>query len=682
MKRAKLILTAYSENLLSANLDSNGDNYSFSGTTLTKNNVKISINIEFSSDSKHIIYDDANGYMHVFDINNNSTEDVSELKYVNNMTNFILTKSGKYVVCRGSYFWPEYKDLKELLISNGTGYSIIVSTGFSIDSFCLSPDENILAFHSQGCDANGFRNHYITLVSTYGSFVDRFDVLNSISNFKWLTNNKLLFEENDKVVTIDTNSREKQTLTNNATPRISVYDAQGNKVIFLEQSGETIFKDGYSRVQNAYKIYAMSTDGTNKVLLVDKSSAQILGETFLLSPDGSKMIYTTIENVSGFHNTLFIINTDGIGGPVKIDEENYGYYYLYWNKAKKILSTNKKFINYENYETTNISFPGISNIKKLIFSEDGNFIAFSSTGNPYTLCVAPVDLSTYTVILSTWYPINPVQWRGNKILIETDNLYIIEKNGLNTNIIGDYACGIVYYPEKLCPGRLNSNGSKVVYMNKYFYGYFSNTDGTGKVGLGENTFLIARWLSDDHIVYPYSSSAIRPYTKLYMADSNGLNAIDFNPKIKHYCPGVEVIENNKIIYMGDKDIWLGTYDVPVSTIPDVIISTPTANPVVTVPPLAANEIKIVVPEDAGYKGTYNPNSGKPITIGFKGDENGGEYTLRIFNLSGELVYSETKSVLTWENWFEWLPDNIASGVYVVYVKGPGVNMNKKIVIMK
>jgi len=93
------------------------------------------------------------------------------------------------------------------------------------------------------------------------------------------------------------------------------------------------------------------------------------------------------------------------------------------------------------------------------------------------------------------------------------------------------------------------------------------------------------------------------------------------------------------------------------------------------------EVKVVVPEGGGTRGTINPDSGQPVTINFKGSR-AGSYTLRIFTQLGEQVHSERISADSAEGWFEWLPKGLASGVYFVHVKGPGVDIYEKIALLR
>lgn len=80
------------------------------------------------------------------------------------------------------------------------------------------------------------------------------------------------------------------------------------------------------------------------------------------------------------------------------------------------------------------------------------------------------------------------------------------------------------------------------------------------------------------------------------------------------------------------------------------------------------------------RGTVNPDKGESSRIYFKGSETG-VFECRIFTLLGDVVWEDKKSGVT-DGTFEWIPRSIASGTYIVNVKGPGINDTKKISILR
>lgn len=88
----------------------------------------------------------------------------------------------------------------------------------------------------------------------------------------------------------------------------------------------------------------------------------------------------------------------------------------------------------------------------------------------------------------------------------------------------------------------------------------------------------------------------------------------------------------------------------------------------------------VVASNPERKGVINPDKGDKVEIQFEGSKPG-KYTLRIFTLLGELVYDETKDTLA-SGKFSWIPEDIASGIYIIHVEGPGVDIHKKVAILR
>ena len=98
-------------------------------------------------------------------------------------------------------------------------------------------------------------------------------------------------------------------------------------------------------------------------------------------------------------------------------------------------------------------------------------------------------------------------------------------------------------------------------------------------------------------------------------------------------------------------------------------------------PEKEGEVKVVMPEGAGERGTINPDSGRPATITFKGSDRG-TYHLRIFTLTGEIVYEKEQNFPGSAGSFEWIPKGIASGIYLAHIKGPGIDKFRKIAVLR
>jgi len=117
------------------------------------------------------------------------------------------------------------------------------------------------------------------------------------------------------------------------------------------------------------------------------------------------------------------------------------------------------------------------------------------------------------------------------------------------------------------------------------------------------------------------------------------------------------------------------------------------NQIVTVNMSKPGEVKIIVGGERSEKpkeqrGTVNPDKGEIVGIVFNPNKKPDEYigqkfTIKIFTLTGELIEEFTKTPQTADDtWMKWVPKDIASGIYIVYVEGPGVKVHKKIAIVR
>jgi hypothetical protein len=73
----------------------------------------------------------------------------------------------------------------------------------------------------------------------------------------------------------------------------------------------------------------------------------------------------------------------------------------------------------------------------------------------------------------------------------------------------------------------------------------------------------------------------------------------------------------------------------------------------------------------------NP-AAKGVTIFFKGGA-AGKYELRVFDLNGDVVYEETKNNIQ-EGRFVWASGGVLPGIYLAYIRGPGLETTRRITI--
>ncbi|OGS17976.1 MAG: hypothetical protein A3J83_02555 [Elusimicrobia bacterium RIFOXYA2_FULL_40_6] len=79
-------------------------------------------------------------------------------------------------------------------------------------------------------------------------------------------------------------------------------------------------------------------------------------------------------------------------------------------------------------------------------------------------------------------------------------------------------------------------------------------------------------------------------------------------------------------------------------------------------------------------GIINPDKGETAQIYFQGSSLG-TYKCKILSNKGELLYETEKNNVN-SGYFEWVPRNIASGIYIAKIEGPGLNVKKKIAILR
>jgi hypothetical protein len=94
--------------------------------------------------------------------------------------------------------------------------------------------------------------------------------------------------------------------------------------------------------------------------------------------------------------------------------------------------------------------------------------------------------------------------------------------------------------------------------------------------------------------------------------------------------------------------------------------------------ITAGQVVIIGPAES--KGVIYPDRGDNAQIFFKATAVG-KVECTIFTLSGRVVWNNTMDNVQ-EGSFEWSPQGIASGGYVALVKGPGLNVKKKIAVMR
>ncbi|MHB9156003.1 MAG: IPT/TIG domain-containing protein [Endomicrobiales bacterium] len=105
---------------------------------------------------------------------------------------------------------------------------------------------------------------------------------------------------------------------------------------------------------------------------------------------------------------------------------------------------------------------------------------------------------------------------------------------------------------------------------------------------------------------------------------------------------------------------------------------------VTVTPFGGDGIvspgQVRVVGSAAGKGAINPAKGETAQIHFQGTGTG-RFECRIFTLAGDKVWESSMDNVE-GGVFEWAPASLASGVYLVNIKGPGLRVTQKIAILQ
>jgi len=92
----------------------------------------------------------------------------------------------------------------------------------------------------------------------------------------------------------------------------------------------------------------------------------------------------------------------------------------------------------------------------------------------------------------------------------------------------------------------------------------------------------------------------------------------------------------------------------------------------------------------GTRGIVYSKKGEKVRVTFI-PSSGGEITVRIYTLSGRLVKTLTKTVIdpssAADNYIDWACKNeegsdVSSGIYLINIQGPGINITKKVAIMR
>jgi subtilisin-like proprotein convertase family protein len=113
--------------------------------------------------------------------------------------------------------------------------------------------------------------------------------------------NKIVYESENEIFTMDANGEHKVQVTNNNTgDHQPSYSPDGNKIVYVKIEG--------SEAGNDWQIYTINTDGGGKVQLTNNQAKKF---TPSYSPDGNKIAYAGFD---GNDYEIYTINPNGTGG--------------------------------------------------------------------------------------------------------------------------------------------------------------------------------------------------------------------------------------------------------------------------------------------------------------------------------------------------------------------------------
>lgn len=618
--------------------------FAISGTTLTARNVKYSQFITFSPDSRKIAYINRSGYLSSIGVDGTGQVAISSYTaenpvwLANNLIAHTRIIGSNYVI--------------GLIDASGSAYGTLYSTTGAIEDLTVSPSQTVCAFNC---------NNNVVIVSSTGTLIStivRPDSDDASYTLAWLSDTKLAYGNLKDIYIYDLLTGQATALTaNDKEPGWNIKDARGSKVI-LSNEGNV-------------EHYVINTDGTGrKLVLRNVKSSDI--DSMKLTEAGDKLFYTKLST-GAYYYDIFVRSADDTGTDTLIAQQTLSYYTQWFPAGDRLMYYQYATSPYGYVIATAdgatkkpFTFPEFSSISYPLISADGTQILFRGTNRTggYSVAIAPVDLSTYTVVMTTASSVSLYDWKGSQAVMANTGL-----NLLNTLTGAVIPIDSQAYNSM---GKLNRDGSKLAYPlrnatdgNNYLMTI--NTDGTGKTQLSVDPCNSFVWAEDGTQILANLYSRGQ-YSRFFLVNADGTGLKDINPNFVYgYYP--YAVSGNKFVYEADSDIWAGDAD-PATGVP----------PTVSVP-RAAGSVKVVVPQDGGERGTINPDSGKPVSIGFAGS-GAGKYTLRIFTQFGEQVYSDTQETTDASGWFSWIPGDLASGVYLVTVEGPGLKDMRKIAILR
>ncbi len=441
-------------------------------------------------------------------------------------------------------------------------------------------------------------------------------------------------------------------------------------------------------------IYTINRDGT-ELQRITNNTLPIYFEGFVLSGDAKKVAYKA-EFPS--YEEFSVINADG-SNKVIISTATTGYFFSWAPHPTKLLYTeNGKIYSYSVETNYKVQLTTGPDDKSPVWSPDLKRIAYISSGmlsimdadgkNKKTILKCPIS-STFRKLSGSsreiFYAhkkVNPffknqhsvyrkdripsvsvsgeLKWSedSNKIVYYSNgDFWIINLQNFKvtqiTQLLSYYYC----WDYDLSP-----DGTKIVYNLGEETLWTINIDGTGNkkiYTLADSREFLGDCLWKGNNKIYFTKEEERPYISQLCSINPDGTGIEEKTSENILSWFFDVSSDGKTYIYGAYGLWI--YGEPLVIRP------------------AQRQIKVIGSKEG--RGTVNPERGDKAKIFFTGSA-AGEYHLRIFTQLGELVYEDTKEIESNEDWFEWIPESIASGIYIVHIEGPGIKNFSKIAILR